>query len=206
MGVFCRIRRIRHHIDTEVLFLAVRHQAIRRLTESAILVALGFVLSYVRVKFLPYGGSITCLSMLPILLVGYRHGLSWGLGAGVVYGLLQALQEGSLAPPSSGLAEYFGMMALDYVLAFGVLSLSALFREKKNGLVYASLLCLSLRYVCHILSGVILWGSYAWEGWAVFPYSVAYNGTYMIPEIILTSAAAFLLTRYVPKRYMEPLK
>ena len=186
--------------------MTVRHQAIRRLTESAILVALGFVLSYVRVKFLPYGGSITCLSMLPILLVGYRHGLSWGLGAGVVYGLLQALQEGSLAPPSSGLAEYFGMMALDYVLAFGVLSLSALFREKKNGLVYASLLCLSLRYVCHILSGVILWGSYAWEGWAVFPYSVAYNGTYMIPEIILTSAAAFLLTRYVPKRYMEPLK
>ena len=144
--------------------------------------------------------------MLPILFVGYRQGLLWGLGAGVVYGLLQALQEGSLVPPSSGLAEYFGMMALDYVLAFGVLSLSALFREKKNGLVYASLLCLSLRYVCHILSGVILWGSYAWEGWAVFPYSVAYNGTYMIPEIILTSVAAFLLIRYMPKRYMEPLK
>lgn len=181
-------------------------QTVRKLTESAILVALGFVLSYVRIKFLAYGGSITALSMLPVLLVGYRCGLIWGLGSGVVYGLLQALQEGALAPPASGLVEYFAMMALDYVFAFGVLGFSALFRKNRFGLAISSVLCLSLRYVCHIVSGVILWGSYAWEGWAVWPYSIAYNGTFMLPEIVFTTLAAYLMTRYIPVRYLQPLK
>ena len=181
-------------------------QTVRKLTESAILVALGFVLSYVRIKFLAYGGSITALSMLPILLIGYRCGLVWGLGSGVVYGLLQALQEGTLAPPASGLIEYFAMMALDYVFACGALGLSALFRKNRFGLAFSSVMCLSLRYVCHIASGVILWGSYAWEGWAVWPYSVAYNGTYMLPEIVFTTVAAYLMTRYIPTRYLQPIK
>ena len=181
-------------------------QTIKKLTESAILIALGFVLSYVRIKFLPYGGAITCFSMLPILFIGYRCGTVWGLGSGVVYGLLQALQEGALAPPASGLTEYFAMMALDYVFAFGVLGLAAFFRKYRNGLAIASVVCLALRYFCHILSGVILWGSYAWEGWSVLPYSIAYNGTYMIPEIIFTTTAAYLLVRYLPKRYMQPIR
>ena len=179
-----------------------RH-TIKKITESAILVALGFVLSYVRIKFLPYGGAVTCVSMLPILLIGYRCGLLWGLGSGVVYGILQALQDGSLAPPASGLTAYLGMMLLDYLAAFGVLGLSGLFKKQKHGLTVAASVCLGLRFVCHIASGVILWGSYAWDGWSVVPYSVAYNATYMIPEILLTAIAAYFVTRYLPKRYLQ---
>ena len=171
----------------------------RKITESAILAALGFVLSLIRIKFLPWGGAITCLSMLPILLIGYRHGLGWGLGAGLVTGLLQSLQDGALAPPSSGLLTYAGMMALDYIVAFGVLGLSGLFRKRRNGLFYASIVCILLRYACHTASGVILWGSYAWDGWSVFPYSLVYNGSYMLPELLLTAVAAWFLSRYLPR-------
>ena len=120
-----------------------RHMSVRRLTESAILIALGFVLSYIQVKAWPQGGGITCFSMLPILLIGFRHGLWWGLGSGLVYSVLQLLQNHALVPPADGLGTYFAMVALDYVLAFGVLGLSALFRKKKYGLVYASLVCLT---------------------------------------------------------------
>ena len=183
-----------------------KHMGMRRLTESAIFIALGFVLSYIQVKAWPQGGGITCFSMLPILLIGFRHGLWWGLGSGLVYSVLQLMQNHALVPPADGLGTYFAMVALDYVLAFGVLGLSALFRRKKYGLVYASLVCLTLRYLCHIASGVLLWGSYAWDGWSVFPYSVVYNGTYMVPEIILTTLAAFFMTRYLPERYVGPLK
>ena len=172
------------------------------LVETAILVALAFGLSYIRFKVVSKGGSITAASMLPILLIGIRRGLPWGICGAVVYSLLQALQEGSLAPPATGIGAYIGMMLLDYILAFGALGLSGLFRKSKRGLTAAVPVCLGLRYISHVLSGVILWGSYAWEGWPVVPYSFAYNATYMVPELIITLTAAFLLTRYLPQKYI----
>ena len=174
------------------------------LVETAMLVALAFALSYVRFKIVPYGGAITAASMLPIIFIGIRRGLPWGIGGAFVYSLLQALQDGSLAPPASGIGSYLLMIALDYVIAFGILGLSGLFRRKNNGLIAAIPVCLSIRYVSHVLSGVILWGSYAWEGWPVIPYSLAYNATYMVPELIITFTAAFILNRYLPKKFVKP--
>ena len=39
-----------------------------RLTESAIMLALAFVLSMVKVVDMPFGGSVTAFSMLPIIV------------------------------------------------------------------------------------------------------------------------------------------
>jgi len=177
---------------------------IRALVETAVLVALAFALSFVTPfrRLMPQGGSVTVASMLPILLIGMRHGLPWGLGGAAAYSLLQALQEGALAPPASGLSTYALMLLLDYLLAFGALGLSALFRRMKYGLIIAAPVCLTLRYVCHVASGVILWGSYAWEGWGALAYSLAYNATYMLPEIVITTGVALLLYKTVPKKYM----
>lgn len=186
--------------------MSAHRSRIQKLTESAVFVALAFVLSYIQIKFLPYGGAVTCFSMLPILFIGYRSGFLFGLGSSLVYAVLQLFQNHALVPPADGLSTYLLMLLLDYFMAFGVLSLSAFFRKKKLGLFYAALVCTSLRYGCHIVSGILLWGSYAWDGWAVFPYSVAYNGTYMIPEIILTALSAFLIVRYLPERYLQPSK
>lgn len=180
-----------------------RHFRTISLVETAILVALGFALSFVRFKIVPYGGSITAASMLPILFIGIRRGLPWGLGGAIVYSLLQALQDGALAPPASGIGAYALMILLDYVIAFGILGISGLFRNKKNGLLISVPVCLGLRYISHVLSGIILWGSYAWEGWPVIPYSFAYNATYMIPEFIITFAAAYMLLKYLPRKYLK---
>ena len=51
----------------------------RTLVECAILIAIATVLSLFKLLDLPYGGSITLASMLPIVLLSYRHGLVWGL-------------------------------------------------------------------------------------------------------------------------------
>ena len=173
------------------------------LVETAVLVALGFALSYVQFKVVPYGGAITAASMLPILLIGIRRGLPWGIGGAVVYALLQALQNGSLVPPASGVGTYLLMMLLDYLVAFGSLGLSGLFRSRKNGLLISVPICLGIRYLSHVLSGVILWGSYACENWPVAPYSFAYNATYMVPEFIITFAAAYVLSKYLPQKYIK---
>ena len=72
------------------------HLRIRALCEGAILVALAFVLSFVKLYELPNGGSLTP-AMFPILLFALRFGLGRGLLAGFVFGLLQMIFDGAYA-------------------------------------------------------------------------------------------------------------
>ena len=53
----------------------VRNKKIFVLVEGAVMVALATVLSYIRVYKLPTGGSITLLSMLPIVLFSIKYGI-----------------------------------------------------------------------------------------------------------------------------------
>ncbi|GHV18914.1 proton-coupled thiamine transporter YuaJ [Clostridia bacterium] len=179
----------------------------RQLVESAILIALAFLLSFLKYPVVPNGGSVTLLSMLPILLIGVRNGAFWGFGAAVVYGALQMLQA-FYAPPVQDFISYLGVVTLDYLLAFGLLGVAGLgvFRKNKWGLVAAAPVALGLRYVSHILSGVIIWGSYSVEifgkdigEFSIWPFSIIFNGTYMIPEIILTTVVAALLVKTAPQ-------
>ena len=203
----------------------------RMLTESALLIAMAIVLELVAKAFIPempFGGQVTLVSMLPIVLISYRHGVKWGLLSGVVYAALEMV-IGAKTVAAAFQPDYFGtgvlianallMCLLDYVLAFTVLGIGGCFRNKIQNpglsLCLGSIVALGCRYLCHILSGSILFGSYA-EGFFTqegFPawganlvaslnpqllalaYSVVYNGMYMIPEIVFTAVAALLLSK-----------
>lgn len=206
----------------------------KRLTESAMLIALAVVLEFVGravIPPMPFGGQLTLVSMLPIVLISYRHGVKWGLIAGFGYSLVQ-MAMGADVVTAAFQPGYFGdglmlfnavlMCLLDYVLAYTLLGLGGLFRDKISNsgtaLMAGSLVALGCRYLCHIFSGYILFGSYAeWfftqEGFPAWGaslvaslnpgvlalvYSIVYNGMYMIPEMILTAIAAVLVAR-VPK-------
>ncbi|GHU94457.1 thiamine transporter ThiT [Clostridia bacterium] len=185
----------------------MKNNATRKLVESAILVAIAYILSYMKVDLMPNGGSVTLLSMLPLLLIGIRNGPYWGVGAGVVYGALQLLQ-GIYPPPVANFGSFAAMILLDYIVAWGVIGLAglAVFRGNKWGLAIAAPICLALRYASHVLSGVIVWGSYDLEIWGhnineggTLAFSLLYNGTYMIPEIISTTIVAVILVKAAPK-------
>ena len=206
----------------------------RRLTESAMLLALAIVLELLSKMFIPempFGGQITLVSMLPVVLISYRHGVKWGICAGVAYALLE-MAIGTKTVMAAFQPGYFGdgvlianaliMCLLDYVVAFTVLGLGGMFRNKIQNsgvaLMTGSLVALGARYVTHIASGYILFAGYAeWfftqEGfpaWGTtlvetlspellgFVYSVVYNGMYMIPEMIITAVVSLLLAR-IPK-------
>ena len=68
-------------------------QKIRRLTESAVLIALGMGLAlftnYIPFLHLPYGGSVTVFSMVPLVILSFRYGIGWGFFSGLVFGLLR---------------------------------------------------------------------------------------------------------------------
>lgn len=201
----------------------------RRLTESAMLLSVAIVLELAAKLFipeLPFGGQITLVSMLPVVLISYRHGVKWGFIAAFTYALLE-MALGAKTVSAAFLPGYFGdgrmigsallMCFLDYVAAFTVLGLGGIFRNRiqnrSNALALGSLVALGARYVCHILSGYILFSGYAeWfftqEGFPAWgaklvetlsptvlgiTYSTVYNGMYMIPEMLLTVIAAMVL-------------
>lgn len=177
-----------------------RREKTRSLAISAVMLALAFGLSYVKIWQMPLGGAVTLLSMLPLCIVSLREGISWGLGTAFCYSWLQVLQGGvfgwGLTP-----GILIASLLLDYILAFTVIGLAGLFRRRGlPGILAGIALALLLRFGCHLLSGVYLWtelGAFQFFGkeFSGRPllYSLAYNGQYMLPEIVFTLTAAVLL-------------
>ena len=205
----------------------------QRMTLSAVMLALATVLAIVceLIPFLnlPFGGGFTIASMLPIVIVSYMYGVKWGLFTSFAYSCIQILMSLimgktvlALFTPSSddymGLFAAFAIIVIDYLLAYTVLGLGGIFRNKiKNkiaAIMLGTVVALTLRYVCHIISGYIFYG--AWAEWffsqegfyavgekilntfsgksLALLYSVFYNGLYMIPEIIITAIAASIVS------------
>ena len=149
----------------------------KRITESAMLLAVAIVLELVSKMFIPempFGGQITLVSMLPVVLISYRHGVKWGLVAGVAYALLE-MAIGAKTVAAAFQPGYFGdgvmllnafiMCLLDYLVAFTVLGLGGCFRNKIENkgvaLMCGSLVALGARYIAHIASGYILFAGWA---------------------------------------------
>lgn len=151
---------------------------VKQLVFCAMSIALGTVLSEIKIIDFPWGGSATLLSMLIICLPGYFFGLGAGLMTSIAYGILQLLIDPYVLFPMQ--------LVLDYLLAFGALGLSGLFANAKKGLLKGYLAGVLGRYVFVVLSGWIFFASYAWEGWAPLPYSIVYNGIYIFAEAAIT--------------------
>jgi thiamine transporter len=175
------------------------HLRVRALTEGAILVALAFVLSFVKLYQLPNGGSLTP-AMFPILFYALRWGLGRGLTAGFVFGLLQLLFDGAYA-------WGWQSMVLDYLLAFAPLGLAGIFRGKAWGIFPGTVIGCLGRFLVHHISGITIYRIIEptnIPGIGTFDnphlYSLAYNGSYMLPNMLLAMLLAGAL--YVPlKRY-----
>ncbi|MBR5518431.1 MAG: energy-coupled thiamine transporter ThiT [Clostridia bacterium] len=171
----------------------------KKLTASAFMVALATVLMIIS-KYIPspwmQGGSVTLASMVPIIAVGILFGTKWGICASVSYAILQMI-FGFYPPPTQTLLYFVLVVLLDYIFAFGVLGLSGVFYsimgKKAFAIPVSAFIVTTLRYVCHIMSGILIWGVYAEEGQSVLAYSLIYNGTYMIPEIIISTVVIALV-------------
>lgn len=157
----------------------MRKVSTKQLVFGAAAIALAMVTSMIKVFSMPMGGSVTLLSMLFIVLVGHWYGPAAGMIAGAAYGLLQFVIE-----------PYFftiPQVIVDYPLAFGALGLSGFFRKPGSGLTAGYLAGVAGRCFFSFLSGWIFFGSYAGDyGMAAPIYSIAYNGSYLGAEALIT--------------------
>lgn len=150
----------------------------KTVTISALLAALALGLGQLKLFEMPFGGTVTVFSMLPLALCGYFLGTRRGVICGIVVGLLNLLFNPYVIHPVQ--------LLVDYPFAFGALGLAGVFKDKKNGLAKGYLLGLFARYICAVISGIVFFGSYAPEGFNAVTWSLWYNFTYLAAEGILT--------------------
>ena len=167
------------------------------MAEGAVLLALALVFNALKLFTLPNGGSVD-LAMIPIFIFALRWGVGWGLLEGFLFGLLQMLIDGAVA-------WGWQSLLLDYLVAFTPLGLAGLFRGKGKGIYVGILLGCFLRFVVHYISGVTIYAitmptelfGVVWASPAT--YSLIYNGSYMLPETIMTTVAAVLIYKAAPQ-------
>lgn len=177
-----------------------RKEEILSLVEGAMMIALATALSFVKIVKFPWGGAITLLSMLPIVLYSIRRGVVKGLSVSFAYAVLQMMLDIAevFSLPGMTPASLIGCLLLDYLVPFTLIGLAGLFRERGlSGWVGGAAFALSLRLLSHYFSGVFI---FAYVGLVMdinisnpYLYSLAYNAAYMVPEIAFTCVACFVL-------------
>ena len=153
--------------------------------EAIVLVSLSAALNSIKLYQLPYGGSVTLAGMVPVLWLSLRRGPVVGTYAGIVLGLVVMMIEPFLYYPAQVL--------LDYPLAFGALGLAGFFKKRPVIGVGVGMLG---RFISHFISGVFFFYMYA-KDWGMNPvtYSIAYNGSYLLPEFIVSAVIIYLLSK-----------
>ena len=166
---------------------------VKRMCVTSVLLALATVLSLIKPFPMPFGGSVTLLSMLPVIILPLMFGTRWGLVSAFIYSLIQlGLDLGAVL--SWGLTPYalIGTIALDYILAFSFLGLAGMFKNKGIiGIASGVITVLIFRFLMHFISGVVIFDTFTnADAWI---YSLTYNASYMVPEFITTTLAAVLV-------------
>ena len=149
----------------------------------SLMLAFSIILQQLRLYHFPQGGSVTLGSMIPILLLSYRYGMSTGALAGFLFGLIDILQDPFILHPIQVL--------FDYPLPYMSLGLAALIPSHK---FISTLIAFICRFACHFISGIVFFASYAPEGMSPIIYSLTANATYFLPECII----CFVILKFLP--------
>ncbi len=159
-----------------VLGLYLRHvrMTTRTLLVAALMLALMFLLYQLRIYHFPQGGAVTLGAMVPLLLLSYRYGPGVGALAGFLYGLLHMMQDPFILHPIQVL--------FDYPLPFVAIGLAG---ALPNHLVVSTALAFLGKFLCHFVSGLVFFSSYAPEGMSPVLYSLTVNASLMIPECLI---------------------
>lgn len=135
------------------------------ITRIGIALALATVLKVFRLYHFPQGGSVTLGSMVPILIIAFMYGPLVGFLTGFLYGIITLFMDPYILHPVQVL--------FDYPLPFLALGLAGFFKQNK---LLGTSVAIFGRFICHFISGVAFFGSFAPEGMSPIVYSLFVNG------------------------------
>jgi len=190
--------------------------SVRTMAEVAIL---GYVLDFLAGAYSApvfiNGGSIG-IAMVCIYIVAYRRGFFPALLVGLIMGLLD-IADGFYTIVDSWY-KAFAQVALDYWIAYPLVAFAGLFKgmfdranDRKHrilAIVYGCSLGGILKYIAHILSGVLFWADYFDRDFLnianPYLYSISYNGLYMIPCMVISGIIVIFIAMKYPRFLSEP--
>lgn len=176
----------------------------KQLVESALMIAIATILSLIKIDS-PYGGGVTIVSMLPIVLISHRWGWGWGLVTAFVYSLIQLMLGLDNVAYATSFMMAVGIILLDYVVAYSVIGLSGVFGKSRAAVATGIVVTFTLRFLCHWVTGGIIWDVWMPEEFWGLPmtnpwvYSAMYNGWYMAIELVATLIVAMLIYKPLEK-------
>lgn len=173
----------------------------RSLSLAGVCIALSFALSYIKLWEMPQGGTVTLASMLPIMVYSYIYGSKKGVLIGLIYGLLQAVQDPYIVHPAQFL--------LDYPIAFALTGFAGALKEfnflsNRPQIKFAigAIIGAALRFFAHVLSGVFAFGAYAGDQ-NFWVYSLAYNSFVFIDVLLVIVVGVILFSSKAFIKEME---
>lgn len=199
---------------TKPTSLMKNHETILATASGGMAIALSTVLSLIKLYEMPQGGSITPASLLPIFFCALAFGPVWGIGIGAVYGLLQFI--------ISPYAAHWASIILDYPLAFALIGLAGIFAARYDvriaernvlrrlGLIpiwhviIGIVIGVAGRFAASFVSGMIFYGSYAPEGQSAAIYSLIYNTSYILPDMVIIFIVLIPLAAVMKRRPGQP--
>ena len=184
------------------IMLARKTLAAKDIAYAGVAISLALALSFIKVTPVQYGGSITLASFAPLLIYAYYFGFVKALACGLIFGLLQFIQDPYILTPAT--------FMLDYLLAFASISIMGLFSKFKlnaKTIVLGTTTSILFRFLMHFISGILYFnhGSI----WVNLPadsavaYSLLYQTVYLIPDLIICLTAMLLLHKM---RVLEQIK
>ncbi|OAA91950.1 energy-coupled thiamine transporter ThiT [Clostridium ljungdahlii] len=139
--------------------------------QIGVALALATVLKIFRIYHFPQGGSVTLGSMIPLLILAFFYGPEVGFLTGFLYGIISLILGPYILHPVQVL--------FDYPLPFMAIGLAGYFRDKK---ILGTFVAVFARFICHFISGVVFFGSFAPKGMSTYLYSLMINGPFMAVE------------------------
>lgn len=171
--------------------------------EIAIIAAVAIILNnFVALKLWPQGGSVS-LVMVPIVILAFRRGWGAGVTAGFIVGVLDLMMASFIVHPVQ--------VVLDYPVAFAALGLAGLIKLREapfGGQLGKIALAVGfaglMRLTSHFISGVIWFGEFAPEGFSPIWYSLLYNASYIVPDIVISIMVMTVLLAKAPLLVTRP--
>ena len=167
------------------------------LVEIIVFSALSGALYAVRPFTLPFGGSITLGSMVPVMWLSLRRGFRIGMITGAIFGCIALFEDLILVGAANIIATPL-QAVLEYPIAFGVIGLTGLFRNKSAVVAVAGAgFSVFIRFLIHSFVGVFVWANvYSFPPeWGLWLWPAVYNGSFLAVEFIICAILLFALVK-----------
>lgn len=164
----------------------------RMIVEAAMAIAISYILHYIVLFQMPQGGAIKAANLVPLLIFSYRWGGKAGILASVTYGLITFILGFKFS-------LHIMSIVLDYLVAYGIVGVAGFFKDNTRGLVMGSILACFLKWCASVVSGAVIFASYAPAGENPWMYSMIYNASYMLPDAVINIIVLLIVYNSIKK-------